>query len=185
MPSGSTVTSWAMRCTRRAPAPITECWRNLGRVRNPLCALGQICAVVKAVSSPVSISHANHGSKTMVPSLHSYFYVKCYAAFSFCLFLDLLNEDKTINRRALGGKVFGNQVIGQMYNTWNKPLSTDRSSKVLGFFFYAGAVKSPNRHCVAGDRTSGGEKNQPSQRGRYSMNLLNLLILELSMYSRK
>lgn len=27
------------------------------------------------------------------------------------LILDLINEDKTINRRALGRKVFGNKVI--------------------------------------------------------------------------
>lgn len=29
----------------------------------------------------------------------------------YFLILDLMNEDKTINRRALGRKVFGNKVI--------------------------------------------------------------------------
>lgn len=32
--------------------------------------------------------------------------------------LDLLNEDKTINRRALGRKVFGNQVVWIIFIYW-------------------------------------------------------------------
>lgn len=100
---------------------------------------------------------------------------------------DLLTEDKTINRRALGRRVFGNQVIWQVWLMFqhitmlpNELL--DYSTACLQFtkdaLFHAGAVKSPNRHCMAWDCTSGKKPNKSGQRRRYYINL-NLFIIIL------
>ena len=118
----------------------------------------------------------------------------------FFSFVDILNEDKTINRRALGKKVFGNQVIRQFVkkkkdmfhfifkgrgcHTLLKPYETNCGLWIWAIqikfdwlisehrqftkdsVFHAGAVKSPDKYCVARDSTTGEEDNQPSQRGR-------------------
>lgn len=77
--------------------------------------------------------------------------------------LDLLNEDKTINRRALGRKVFGNQVVWIIFIYWIifqhfaelqvKCQVSLRNLPEIFFFSFVfsptGAIKSPNRHCVA------------------------------------
>ncbi|XP_035603056.1 bifunctional coenzyme A synthase isoform X6 [Oncorhynchus keta] len=62
---------------------------------------------------------------------------------------DLINEDKTINRRALGRKVFGNKAA--THNIWKKS---------------RGEVESPHRHCVAGDGSTRQGKDPTGPRGR-------------------
>lgn len=67
------------------------------------------------------------------------------------LILDLINDDKTINRRALGRKVFGNKVIRLGHGC----IAVDFESTVscLTFnkdtFYHSGELKSPNKHRMA------------------------------------
>lgn len=60
----------------------------------------------------------------------------------YSLILDLMNEDKTINRRALGRKVFGNKVMQLGFITQRQDFSCLMFNKDA--FYHSGTFKSSN-----------------------------------------
>ncbi len=95
------------------------------------------------------------------------------------LLSDILNEDKSINRRVLGGKVFGNQVIYLSRWIWLNSEHIDSIPFILYLFVcFPGASESSDRYRVAGDCSAGEEKNRASKRTGWSIYHFLLMLLQ-------